>query len=833
MPPPGPEDDPFAIIEVPPEELFPYVHMRYWPRVNAGQWGPGFVQYLAPDPPCSRFFEDLVAARVQGRAVVEAAALQFVEGSAPYGGVFIGNMESVTGPLSRFAAMLTELRRRGGDASQWLAAARDQIVQLLGGYGLTWDYFDSADCAETLDRMWQSYFALVIRLGCDMHLLGVLTDTLRMAHVTAVALRPPVQQSGPASPAALADVIGLEQIEALCNATIVLPAQVFPLPEAEAPASSHNEPRGWIVPYAIGDLQIVRQRLLRYRSGEIARIENVMRGERREVTHRRSHRHEDALRQATADRTMLQNDAADERRNLQEETLRTVAESEQTAQYNKLTTSYGPPTQAILDGSWSRTVQQGAHPGAQDTTRFARDILNRTVSRISRSVSLIRSTREIRQTEDCVVSLVDNTAGSRSVRAVFRWLYKVYEAYVLNYGQRLMMEFMVPRPAAGFIAQQRALADQDFVKPMTLLQMGVASFEDIQVSGACGYARLGAYYGVLDLEPPPLARRQVSATLRAGEEKQVPVPSGYRAVAAFVSCAGAGNTIPVQVLVGRQTVSPLVQSQSIALHGEDATVPVSVAQALPEPLPREGSQLLVNLEIGCEPSGRCMDEWRIRIYAGLVAGYRERQARYQGCLAGHGAQPTGGRSPLACRQTERTELKGACVRMLLERVQPLAAAGAPEPGAPSAFAVNEPRYLQFLDEVLEWREMTYSFHAAPQGCLADMAAEASGWGVQDDALFASFVQAQQARVLLPVQPAHAMAFLYFYGSGQLWGGADGQVPALEGDVPLVSDLKRTKDTPTGVRRVGSPWQVVVPTTMQVLDDTGTGFFPSVDEGGTS
>ena len=38
----------------------------------------------------------------------------------------------------------------------------------------------------------------------------------------------------------------------------------------------------------------------------------------------------------------------------------------------------------------------------------------------------------------------------------------------------------------------------------------------------------------------------------------------------------------------------------------------------------------------------------------------------------------------------------------------------------------------------------------------------------DDALFASFLQAGQARVLLPVQPAHVMAFLYFYSAGMLW-----------------------------------------------------------------
>src|SRR3989344_4960000 len=90
-------------------------------------------------------------------------------------------------------------------------------------------------------------------------------------------------------------------------------------------------------------------------------------------------------------RPALQNDAADERSNLQEESRKTVAEATETHQYNKFTSSYGPPTQATLDGSWTKAVQQGANPGLDDTTRFARDILNKTVNRISRSVSHTRS----------------------------------------------------------------------------------------------------------------------------------------------------------------------------------------------------------------------------------------------------------------------------------------------------------------------------------------------------------------------------------------------------------------------------------------------------------
>lgn len=139
--------------------------------------------------------------------------------------------------------------------------------------------------------------------------------------------------------------------------------------------------------------------------------------------------------------------------------------------------------------------------------------------------------------------------------------------------------------------------------------------------------------------------------------------------------------------------------------------------------------------------------------------------------------------------------------------------------------VNEPRYLQFFDEVLEWNEMAYSFYASPGLGAAGGVPELGSLAADDDALFASFLQAGQARVLLPVQPAHVLAFLYFYSAGMLWSAPDRLAPVNPDDIALVNDLKHAgprQQSPA--HRLGPCWQVVVPTSMQVLD-------ASCDEGG--
>lgn len=828
--PPVDPVEPLPIVRSRTEELFPYLYVRRWPKISAADLVYGFIRYTSASPPCSSFFEDLVAACAHGRVAAQNLALRLIDGDAPYQGLFVADLHGLMGPVGQFADLLAQLPPNDGDPQEWLEEAHAQVQWVLQQHGLTWSYWESGAYLQALDRVWQSYFALLITLGYDTALLDALTRVLQMAHLIAVAWGPPVQGleaagAAPETPAPPSWApISTMQIRLLRKASVVLPTQVFPLPPCgladRSPPMAHD---GWIEPYAIGDLQMVRQRLLRYQCGEIARIENVMRGERREVTHKRTHRQQDEQKQTLAEMQVLQNDAADERSNLQEESRKTVAEAAQTHQYNKFTSSYGPPTQATLDGSWTKTLQQGANPGLDDTTRFARDILNKTVNRISRSVSHTRSSSTMSQTEDTVVSLVDNTAGTHNLRAVFRWVNKVYEACVVNYGQRLMIEFMVSRPAARFIAQEHALAGQDFVRPRSPMQLGIASFEDIAVDGPRNYAQLGAYYGVLDLEPPPAPERYATASLRSGEEKQIAVPAGYGATHAFVSCVGSppGQPAPA-VLVGRQTVVPGAATAPVVLHGEDETVPVAVMDFAPELSPPGGPWVQVNVEVGCVPSRRLMDQWRIQTYASIVRGYQEQMAAYlahtQGSARAQFPGPTC--SPLARRQTEQRELKNACQRLLLERLLTLTglSPGAGRLSPPSSFEVNEPRYLQFFDEVLEWTEMAYSFYADPNAGDPGPLPALGSLAADGDALFASFLQAGQARVLLPVRPEHVFAFLYFYSAGMLWIAPDLLAPVHEGDLSLVNDLKHAEPMPTSPAACSGPcWQVVVPTAMQVLD----------------
>jgi hypothetical protein len=207
--------------------------------------------------------------------------------------------------------------------------------------------------------------------------------------------------------------------------------------------------------------------------------------------------------------------------------------------------------------------------------------------------------------------------------------------------------------------------------------------------------------------------------------------------------------------------------------------------------------------------------WKSALYAQLLDGYRGQQARY---LQASGAIGTGV-NPRYAQRAIRGELIRAGLRGFLR----LASQRTGEVGREIRFA---PALRLWLDQALEWSEMTFTLIDDP--CSDALPLHRGAAHAPDP--FDEFLQADIARVLLPVAPSCERALLYFMASGMVWNGEDALAPTFETPVEqdekapsstryldLVDDLKSIAPTsaPSGVE---ARWIVTLPTAMSVLQD---------------
>jgi hypothetical protein len=218
---------------------------------------------------------------------------------------------------------------------------------------------------------------------------------------------------------------------------------------------------------------------------------------------------------------------------------------------------------------------------------------------------------------------------------------------------------------------------------------------------------------------------------------------------------------------------------------------------------------MINVDILCTPSATALDEWRIRTYAAILAGYQRQAAQASSEHAGRMgiAHPQASRQ--TARQIEKRELRRGCIQLLLQDSLAREATAEGNPQLPDPFT------LQFLGDALEWNEMNARYYGdAGNSQDLPLCELDEGGGHSLD----SFLDAELARVMIPADPRSVLPLLYLLGSGRCWREQSAPVPVHAEHVALAHAIKQPE--PSRASPAPSCWEVVVPTSMQALD---TGF----------
>jgi hypothetical protein len=207
--------------------------------------------------------------------------------------------------------------------------------------------------------------------------------------------------------------------------------------------------RGKVEIVGAQDLLIVRQSLLEYRAGEISHIENVLKSEEKGTTHRKLNRTEVETIQEVEKEQILENELqTTDKYELQSEASKVIEDDKRLEAGVTVTASYGTLNIETQGSYASNTNNQETQRSA---STFARDVISRSVQRIrERVLNRVRRT-EITELEITNTHKFINTENdAENISGIYRYVDKFYKAQIVNYGKRLMLEFIIPEPAAFY-----------------------------------------------------------------------------------------------------------------------------------------------------------------------------------------------------------------------------------------------------------------------------------------------------------------------------------------------------------------------------------------------
>ena len=593
---------------------------------------------------------------------------------------------------------------------------------------------------------------------------------------------------------------------------LTLTGYVFPL-DIRVPHS-----HGSVAPAGVADLLVVKQQLVRYEGADVAHIENVLKGEKKEREHTRRRETEELLFRETEITTSEERELESTNRfEMSRETSETIKEDASLKAGLSVSGSYGPTVEfsASAEGSVSRSKEEATKSAA----KFSQDVTERSANKVTERVlerSSLRVTNEVIEKNS---HALDNVGGAGHISGVYQWVNKVYQAQMFNYGMRMMYDFMVPEPAAFLIsALQSAHANAlELEKPTSF------TLRPDQITET-NYHDWVQRYGATDVQPPPEIYKTKSLDFKAGagdssknyqHSAQIQIDEGYKAVHGTVAKLMNiwESSATVDVVLGTRThrFTSGDWVWSAGLGEERDSIPFACDTL-------HVSEVEVAVEVKCQRTDRAMMKWRLETHAKLTQAYKARLAEYEEKLAALEMQAgvaIRGRNPMLNMELMKDELKKHCITVLTEQHFDLF--DAIQVGSYNVPQIDlfenaaEGPYVRFFEQAFEWEQMTWVTYPYFWGQKSQWEERIAYEDV--DPVFNQFLKAGYCRVVVPVRPGFEGAIDHFMTYGEVWNG--GPLPTISTPLylPIADEIAERLDRPGDEIPQGDPWPVRIPTTL--------------------
>lgn len=238
----------------------------------------------------------------------------------------------------------------------------------------------------------------------------------------------------------------------------------------------------------IQEYRRVEQTLCCYVPGEISHIENIMAKEYKEKSTRNLLRTENTTEITSETEIENLNDTTTSERNeLSSETAKELQKDKSfdvsgSVSVSKETRMFGTVSANASTGYNNSSSSSLSNTEAKN---YAKEITERALERVVQKTSEKRTYKMIKEFEENNKHGFDNRGGTEHVTGVYRWVDKIYDNQLVNYGKRLVLEVDVPHPALLYKKalewKNKKKADEQAVltPPKTLAEFGINTWTDV------------------------------------------------------------------------------------------------------------------------------------------------------------------------------------------------------------------------------------------------------------------------------------------------------------------------------------------------------------------
>ena len=574
----------------------------------------------------------------------------------------------------------------------------------------------------------------------------------------------------------------------------------------------------------VGELQVVKQKLIDYEIGEIAHIENVMASEKRSRSHRTLHRTEEFTSFELEREEETERDLETTTRfELQKEIDKEVQKSTKKEAGLTVTGSYGPSVEFSANAGIA--TDSSSSKSESLSTSYSNEVVDRSVHRIQEKIKEKRTFLTIDEVE--VINkhgFKNQEAGAEQINGIYRWVNKKYEAQVFNYGKRELIEVIIPEPAAflRYLATNSPKEGSTISKPLKpgycidgvrFVPLSPGTLTEIN------YVDWVSAYNIQDIVPPPPSSIIESAVFTSEEEgssaskiselaykisfanKEMDIPATYQAVEAWFSLglikqgfeqietipSGAlfggtttetkGLTTYGDVIIGKETLP--VNSNStfnphhLILNREEGklAIAVSIFSVL---------QINATVEVRFQRTQRSLQEWRISTFNSIMNRYEILKEEYEEAISGDevfGSVDIQGKNPIENQKIILNELKRQVITQMtgqsydgFDAMQDnVGEYGYPQQDVDEAW--SEGQEIRFVEQAFEWENLQYLFYPYYWGKKKDWPITSQ---LEDtDPLFKDFLQAGSCRLNVAVRPGFEASVNTFLSTSKFpWDSKD-------------------------------------------------------------